>query len=105
MVRMLEHSRGHYERREVPCGTEYIGRPERCVIECGCGERIIFLCFLINSRCLCDADLAASVRRMLGARTGRERNANYPWRPSYRAWSSASSNREHEAWQELRALE
>jgi hypothetical protein len=98
MVRILEHSRGHYERREVPCGTEYIWRPERCV-------RIIFLCFLINSRCLCDADLAASVRRMLGARTGRERNANYPWRPSYRAWSSASSNREHEAWQELRALE
>lgn len=41
MVRILEHSRGYYECREVPYGNECVWRPERFVRECGCGEKTI----------------------------------------------------------------
>lgn len=105
MVRILEHCRGYYDCREVPCGTEYVWRPERFVLECGCGEKTILLGFLGDARCLCGADLAASVRRTPEARTVEEGDTNYPWRPSYRARSRANRNCEYDAWQELRALE
>lgn len=105
MVRILEYSRGYYDYREVPCGTEYVWRPARFVSECGCGEKTLLLGFLDGSRCLCGADLAASVRKTPGARTVEVEDANYPWRPSYRVWSSANRNCEYDIWQELRALE
>jgi hypothetical protein len=105
MVRILEHSRGYYDCREVSCGTEYVWRPERLVLECGCGVTTILLGFLGNSRCLCGADLAASVRRTTGTHTVEEGDTNCPWRPLYRAWSSANRHCEYDIWQELRALE
>lgn len=105
MVRILEHSRGYYDCWEVPCGTEYLWRPERFVLECGCGEKTILVGFLGDSRYLCGADLAASVRRTPGARTVEEGDTNYPWRLLYAAWSSANRSCEYDAWQELRALE
>jgi hypothetical protein len=105
IVRILEHSRGYYDYREVPCATEYVWRPARFVLECGCGEKTLLLGFLDGSRCLCGADLAAAVRRRPGARTVEVEDTNYPWRPSYRAWSSANRNCEYDVWQELRALE
>ena len=98
MVRILEHSRGYYDYREVPCGTEYVWRPARFVSECGCGEKTLLLGFLDGSRCLCGTKDA-------GARTVEVEDANYPWRPSYRVWSSANRNCEYDVWQELRALE
>ena len=73
MVRILEHSRGYYDCREVPRGTEYVWRPARFVLECGCGEKTLLLGFLDGSRCLCGADLAASVRKTPG-------HAPWKWR-------------------------
>ena len=105
MVRILEHSRSYYDCQEVPCGTEYVWRPQHVVLECGCGEKTILLGSLDGSRCLCGADLAASVRRTPGARSLEEEDTNYPWRPLYRVWSSVNKNSEYDAWQELRALE
>ncbi len=105
MVHMLEHSRGYYDRREVRCGTEYVWRPERFVLECDCGEKSILVGFLGDVRCLCGTDLTAFVRGKLGGRTVEGGDTDYPWRPSHRVWSSADRNCEYDAWQELRQLE
>jgi hypothetical protein len=69
MVHILEHSRGYYDCREVPCGTEYVWRPERFVLECDCGEKSILVGFLGDVRCLCGTHLTAFVRGKLGACT------------------------------------
>ncbi len=92
MVRILKHSRGYYECQEVPFGTVYIWRPDRFVLECGCGNKTTLRGFLGDARCLCGADLAASIRGKPGVRTVEEGDTNYPWRPSYRAWSSTNRN-------------
>lgn len=66
MARIRKHSRGYYECREVPYGTEYVWYPERFMLECGCGEKTTLPGFLGDARCLCGADLAASVRGIPG---------------------------------------
>lgn len=107
-VRVLEHSRGYYDCREVPFGTEYVWCPGRIVLECACGEQATLLGSSGDARCQCGTDLAAFVRSKLRTkprgRTMEEGDTNHPWRPTYQAWSGA--NRKYDSWQEeLRELE
>ena len=73
MVRVLHHSRGYYDCREVPCGTEYVWRPARFVLECGCGEKTLLLGFL-------DGSAARAVRISPPRYEGRRGHAPWKWR-------------------------
>ena len=73
MVRILEHSRGYYDCREVPCGTEYVWRPARFVLECGCGEKTLLLGFL-------GGPAACAVRISPPRYERRRRHAPWKWR-------------------------
>ena len=105
LVRIIEHSRGYYERREVPRGSEYVWHPERFVLAYGCGEEAVLLGLLGDAQCPCGADLAPFVRGKRRAGTGEKRETNRPWRPSYRVRSRTSRNFEYDTWQELKTLE
>jgi hypothetical protein len=101
MVRILEHSRGYYECREVPYGTVYVWCPERFVRECGRGEKTILRG--------CPLPVRRGPRRLragkAGGAHGGRGDTNCPWRPSRRVRSRAKTNFEYDVWQELRALE
>jgi len=77
MVTVIEHTEGRYDVQEVEFGRVYKWRPERVVVECGCGRTLS----LTNSETACDcgADHAAVVREELSAeRFGNE--SPHPWR-------------------------
>lgn len=72
----IERIGGNYEVEELEFGLVYRWCPERFVVECDCGER------LVSSGpefvCACGADHARAVREKRA--TGRTREeALYPW--------------------------
>ena len=105
MSTVVESARGHYERKEEPCGESYAWCPERVVVECGCGERAV----LTRSRsiCRCGADHAALVAEGLGSRRT-SHAALHPWREEHREWWEKQDEylrSESQYWRELRAVE
>lgn len=60
----MEKLTGYYETRRVPGGKVYTLEPHVLVLECDCGERMLYAdaaCF----RCRCGADHEASVRKLM----------------------------------------
>ncbi len=105
MSTVVESTRGHYERKEEPCGESYVWCPERVVVECGCGERAV----LSPSRAVCDcgADHAALVAEELDSRR-MPYAALHPWRDEHREWWEKQDDylrSESQYWRELRAVE
>ena len=105
MSTVVESTRGHYERREGPCGESYVWCPERVVVECGCGERAV----LTPSRavCRCGADHAALVAEESASRRT-SYAALHPWREEHREWWERQDDylrSESQYWRELRAVE
>jgi hypothetical protein len=77
MVTVIERTEGRYDVQEVEFGRVYKWRPERVLVECGCGRTLT----LTNSEtsCDCGADHSAVVREELSAkRFGNE--SPHPWR-------------------------
>jgi len=76
-VTRIERMGGNYEVQELEFGLVYRWRPERFVVECGCGERMV-----TSGRecvCGCGIDHGPAVREnRLGGRP--EDEALYPWR-------------------------
>jgi hypothetical protein len=54
MSTVVESTRGHYERKEEPCGESYVWCPECVVVECGCGVRAALT--PSQTVCRCGAD-------------------------------------------------
>ena len=104
MSTVVESTRGHYERKEEPCGESYAWCPERVVVECGCGERTV----LTPSRsvCRCGADHAALVAEESASRRTSDA-ALHPWREEHREWWEKQDDHlrsESQYSQELRAV-
>ena len=88
MSTVVESTRGHYERKEEPCGESYVWCPECVVVECGCGERALV------------AEESASRRTSYAAL--------HPWREEHREWWERQDDylrSESQYWRELRAVE
>ena len=105
MSTVVESTRGHYERKEEPCGESYAWCPERVVVECGCGERAV----LTPSRavCRCGADHVALVAEE-SASWRTPDAALHPWREEHREWWEKQDDylrSESQYWRELRAVE
>lgn len=105
MSTVVESTRGHYERREGPCGESYVWCPGRVVVECGCGQRAV----LTRSQavCGCGADHAALVAEESASRR-MPYAALHPWREEHREWWEKQDDylrSESQYWRELRAVE
>lgn len=78
MMNIVERTEAHYDVQEVEFGRVYKWCPERIVVDCACGQRLV----LTSSATTCDrcgADHAASLREEPAARRlGDE--ALHPWR-------------------------
>ena len=60
----MEQLTGHHAARKVPGGKVYTLEPYALVLECDCGERMLYAdaaCF----RCRCGADHEESVRKLM----------------------------------------
>lgn len=105
MSTVVESTRGHYERKEGPCGVSYVWCPECVVVECGCGERPTLT--PSGAVCACGADHAALVARELACRQA-SYAALHPWRDEHRDWwerQDETLRSESDYWRELRAVE
>jgi hypothetical protein len=105
MSTVVESTRGHYERKEEPCGESYVWCPECVVVECGCGVRVV----LSPSRavCRCGADHAALVAEE-SASHRMPHAALHPWRDEHRDWWEKQDDylrSESHYWRELRAID
>lgn len=85
MVTVLERIEGRYDVQDVAFGKVYRWRPERVVLECGCGEKPALT--RLRSACpRCGADHAPAVRQELAGLLRRrlpqqhDEGARYPWR-------------------------
>jgi hypothetical protein len=77
MVTVIERTEGRYDVQEVEFGKVYKWRPERIVVECGCGRTLTLT--KCEATCDCGADHASVVRKELSAkRLGNE--PSHPWR-------------------------
>ena len=73
---VIERAEGRYEVQDVEFGRVYKWRPERIVVECGCGERATLTA--CETACRCGADHAMVVREeMVGCC---EDETLHPWR-------------------------
>lgn len=78
VMKVIEHTEGHYEAQDVEFGRVYRWYPETLVIVCDCGERSI-LCGSATTCGRCGLDHAVAVREDSAAgRLGDE--ALHPWR-------------------------
>ena len=74
----MKQSTGRYAVREVPGGKVYTLEPYAVVLECDCGERMLYAdaaCF----RCRCGADHEKSVRRLMHPES-------VPWYENHSGW-------------------
>ena len=102
---VVESTRGHYERKEEPCGESYVWCPECVVVECGCGERAALT--PSQTVCRCGADHAALVAEE-SASHRMPYAALHPWRDEHREWWEKQDDNvrsESHYWRELRAVE
>lgn len=76
-MRATERVEGRYETQEIPFGRVYVWRPGRVVIECECGERLVFTG--PTTACECGADTAAALPEMPAAKRPRDEDI-HPWR-------------------------
>ena len=69
----------HYETREVPFGRSYKWHPERMVVECDCGEELVFTGTDTLTTCQCGTEYGDLVRG-IRSREGRLQNKDVrPW--------------------------
>ncbi len=79
MVTIVKHIQGHYDVQEVEFGKVYRWCPERTVVDCTCGQRLIFNNTSTATCRRCGADHEASVRE--GSAAGQLGDENlHPWR-------------------------
>ena len=69
----------HYETCEVPFGRSYKWHPERMVVECACGEELVFTGTDTLTTCQCGTEYGDLVRG-IRSREGRLQNKDVrPW--------------------------
>ncbi len=69
----------HYETREVPFGRSYKWHPERMVVECDCGEELVFTGTEALTTCQCGTEYGDLVRG-IRYREGRLQDEDvHPW--------------------------
>jgi hypothetical protein len=69
----------HYETCEVPFGRSYKWHPERMVVECDCGEELVFTGTDTLTTCQCGTEYGDLVRG-IRSREGRLQNKDVrPW--------------------------
>jgi hypothetical protein len=78
-MRVIASEREHYEVHEVPYGKVYSWRPERTVLECDCGERLVRVGRA--TACACGA-VHTEPSRYRGGPVGEE----HPWTEEYEQW-------------------
>jgi hypothetical protein len=78
VAKVIECAHGRYEVQDVELGKVYKWRPERIVVECGCGERL-YLNASTTSCKECTTDHALTVRAELADRRERD-EVLHPWR-------------------------
>jgi len=72
--------REHYDVHEVPYGKVYSWRPERAVLECDCGETLVWMEPV--TACACGAIHTDLSRDRGGWSTDEE----HPWAEEYEEW-------------------
>ncbi len=78
MLTIVERRQGHYDVQEVEFGRVYKWCPERIVVDCACGQRLVLTSSTTTCR-RCGADHAASIREE--SSDGRLGDENlHPWR-------------------------
>ena len=83
LAKVIECARARYEVQDVELGKVYKWRPERVVVECGCGERLYLNASTTTSCKECTADHALTVRAELADRRESDDGVLHPWRYSY----------------------
>ena len=78
MAKVIECAKARYEVQDVEFGKVYKWRPERVVVECGCGERL-YPSASMTSYKECSTDHAHPVRGELADRRERD-EVLHPWR-------------------------
>jgi hypothetical protein len=102
MTTVIDHVEGHYEMQSMFYGKAYVWCPECVVIECDCGETLIFA--TSDSVCWCGTDHEALVRETMAfGRLSEE--APHPWDLEYREWRGDYLRSERFYQQELRAID
>jgi hypothetical protein len=81
VAKVIECAQARYEVQDVEFGKVYKWRPERVVVECGCGERL-YLNSSMTSCKECSTDHAHTVRGELADRRERD-EVLHPWRYYY----------------------
>ena len=83
-MRIIEHTKGHYEIQEVECGRVYGWQPGSVTVECEeCGKRSTHArSALVGSliTCECGKDHTARIREELVFRLLDEDEDLHPWR-------------------------
>ncbi|MGH3087347.1 MAG: hypothetical protein ACRDSJ_08520 [Rubrobacteraceae bacterium] len=97
---IVEHTRGHYEVREIPHGRDYVWCPECVVVECDCGERLNFT-GSEEAICRCGRDHSGVVRDELEGRRMRG-EGDAPWREELKGGPERSEYRD---WIELNEID
>lgn len=105
-VRILAYVEAHYEIQEVPYGKVYAWCPECFLVECECGEELIFASS--SSPCPCGADYAAVYQEL--AEMSKEGPQNVeagsrPWREEDYEFVKDNAAQRRSYWEELRDLE
>ena len=80
VAKVIECAQGRYEVQDVEFGKVYKWRPERVVVECGCGERLYLNASTTTSCKECTTDHAHTVRAELADRRERDDEVLHPWR-------------------------
>lgn len=80
-MRVVEREREHYDVQEVPYGKVYRWHPERIIIECDCGERLIWTAPVTVCRC--------GANYVYPGEEGTKRRpeaTHHPWIDEYEEW-------------------
>lgn len=79
METIVEHVQGHYDVQEVEFGRVYKWCPERTIVDCACGQRLVFTTTSTTTCRRCGADHKASIGE--GSAAGRLGDESlHPWR-------------------------
>ncbi len=78
MMAIVERTQGHYDVQEVEFGRVYRWCPERVVVDCTCGQRLILTSSTTTCR-RCGADHATSIREVSAAEPLGDEDI-HPWR-------------------------